>query len=404
MQRIEDLLRDSDVETALIVLSCRVYLGTSEVEELNHFIDVHAADLNYDRVYQLARKHRIRPVVHKVLVNCAGFPEKKVIGKLGDDCRVITIKALNNLKEMFRVIAALKSRGVTVLPYRGPLFSKMYFGDWAMRESSDLDFLIDKKDIAELSFLKDEGYKAKHIYNDYRDIDIHKNSKSIDLNNDVNGKRNIHLEFHYNIVAECYGVRSGYEEAATCVFDGGGQSIKVLSNESSAGIILAHHGLQDIWASLKYYMDLAVLVRNPAETDWQKVIEFTRKHGFYKLSTAAFYNMELLTGVKNPLKSAMPDTVYAARLLELCLAIDKYASRGFHKLELRIEGRDSLTWKLKMRRGLITLFLRPSTEDFEWKYFPKPLFWLYYVCKPPRLVYTYLIQPLIGKRAAFPFR
>lgn len=404
MLPIDNILRASDAETALLVLSCRIYLGTSRVEELGDFIEVHDADLDCARVYELARKHRIRPVVYKVLANSSGFPDKKVIAKLSDDCRGITLRALNKLKEMFRVISALKSRGVTVIPYRGPLFSKMYFGDWAMRESSDLDFLIDKKDIGKLDFLKDEGYKAKHIYNDYRDIDIHQNSKSIDLNNDVDGKRNIHLEFHYNIVAECYGVHSGYRDATTSDFDGGGQTIKVLSNESSAGIILAHHGLQDIWGSLKYYMDLAALVKNTEDTDWSKVMEFTRNHGFYKLSASAFHNMELLTGVKNPIKTAVSDTVYAQSMLDLCLSIDKYADMGFHKLKLRIEGRDDLGWRLKMQRGLLTLFLRPSTEDFEWKYFPKSLFWLYYICKPPRLVYTYLVKPLMGKKAAFPFR
>jgi len=406
MLGIDDLLRDSDAETTFLILCCRVYLGTSNDADLPDFLANHVADFDDDRFYQLVKTHRVRPVVFKALANCKIFNGEKLIEKLGADCRIISLLALNHLKEMFRVISVLQSKGICVLPYRGPIFSKMYYGDWAMRESSDLDFLIDKKHIQELNFLKHEGYKAKHVFNDYRDIDIHQNSQSIDLNNDDGNKRNIHLEFHYNIVAACYGIDSGYEDAQqnNGKFSGGGQTIDVLSHEATTGIVLAHHGLQDIWMSLKYYLDLASLCNGKEQMNWDKVKSFTQKHGFHKLSAAAFHNMELLLGIKNPMKDSPDPGVYSKKLLELCLSPDKFANRGFYKLNLRLQGRDSLIWKVKMIWGLFTLFLRPTTEDFEWKYFPPSLFWLYYICKPPRLVYTYLVQPIFGKKAVFPFR
>lgn len=406
MMRLDELLKQTDKETTLLILICRIYLETSNHEELSLFIKENSADLNFDRFYELSKTHRIRPLVYKVLSGADTALLPGLITKLESDCRTITFRALNNLKEMFRVVSALKGKGIIVLPYRGPLFSRMYYGDWSMRESSDLDFLIDKKEIKALEFLKDEGYKAKHVYNDYRDEDIHQNSQSIDLNNDVGGKRNIHLEFHYNIVAACYGLNSGYTDARknTAEFNTGGKTIDVLSHESTAGIILAHHGLQDIWGSLKYYMDLAVIAKEPGQTDWNQIGGFTRKHGFHKLSAAAFHNMEVLTGVKDPFNDEPVESEFTRRLLDLCLLPEKYEDKGFYKLKLRVEGRDTFAWKSKMIKGLLTLFMRPTTDDFEWKYFPPYVFWLYYVCKPPRLIYTYLVRPLIGKKAVFPFR
>lgn len=404
--RIDELLKKTDTETTLLILICRVYLDTYRHDQLNLFIQENHSNLDYGRLYQLVKRHRIRPVVYKVLSSPGVFPDEELFRQLGTDNRVITLQALNNLNEMFRVISLLKGKGIEVLPYRGPLFSKMYYDDWAMRESSDLDFLIDKKHIQELDSLKKEGYKAKHIFNDYRDKDIHKNSQSIDLNNDDGIKRNIHLEFHYNIVAACYGVRSGYADAQqnTVEFEAGSQKIQALSHESATGIILAHHGLQDIWSSLKYYMDLAMLSKVQDPPDWKQVEVFTRKHGYHKLSEAAFHNMELLTGVINPFSNDIKDNKFAGQLLDLCLSPDIYKHKGFYKLNLRIKGRDTLLWKFKMISGLLTLFFRPTTDDFEWKYFPPHLFWLYYICKPPRLIYKYLLKPLTGKNPVFPFR
>lgn len=398
------LLQQSDIETTLLILICRVYLGTETQETILSFLEQYKATLEYKKFYQLAKRNRIRPVVYSIL---SAMPvDKRLLKRLEEDCRNSTLSIFKNLKETERLIDLLEAKNIHVIPYRGMLFSKIYYGEWTMRESSDIDFLIQEKDIPGIiTFIAGEHYHSAIPADDYRNKYLYTSDLSVDVNNDTEQQRNIHLEFHYNISPACYGVDAGYQQLAkdTILFQLNDRCIPVLSSTSNAKMLLAHHGLHDIWVSLKYYLDMAVLSKTP-DIDWKETETFCRKNGYYKLSAAGLYNMELLMGISNPFRAGNKERTLAGKLLKLSLFSDKYHGKKRYKLYLRIKGRDNLLWQCTTIKGLLAIILKPSAEDFKWKYFPPYLFGLYYICKPIRLFTKYIIQPLTGKEPEIKFR
>lgn len=401
---IDYLLQQSNAETALLILTCRVYISTETQESLLSFLQQHHTSINYQKFYQLVKRNRIRPVVYNVL---SPLPvDSALLQWLEADCRLITLNAFKNLKETERMITLLEEKNIAAVPYRGVLFSKMYYGDWGIRESSDIDFLVQQKDIpALLSIIEEENYHLVIPPGDYRNKYLYSSALSIDVNNDTNQQRNIHLEFHYNISPACYSISAGYQELVkkNVFFRLNDRNIPILSPNDNAQMLLAHHGLNDIWVSLKYYLDMAVVVKT-GSVNWQEVKAFCRRNGYCQLSAAGLHNMELLLGIDSPFQVSEKEKDLANKLFPLSIFPDQYQQKKRYKLYLRIKGRDNIWWKLKTIKGLCSLILKPSEEDFKWKYFPSYLFGLYYICKPIRLFNKYVIQPTRGKKPEVLFR
>lgn len=402
---LEQIIQQADLETAFLILTCRVYIETETKEALLSFLKEYDTSIDYKKVYQLAKRNRIRPVVYNVL---SALPADTILlKKLEEDCRSVTLQGFRNLKEMEQIVALMESKGVALMPYRGALFSKMYYGDWVLRESSDIDFLVHPKNIPDiLAFIKANNYHSAIAVDDYRHKYLHSNGLSIDVTSQEHKQSSIHLEFHYNISPACYAVAAHYTdfEKDRAFFKLNDRDIPVLSSTANAIMLLAHHGLNDIWVSIKYYLDIAVLLKRSTDIDWKEVKAFCERNGYYKLSAAGLHNTELLMGISNPFSVSDKEKSLANELFPLVIFPDRYRNRKWYKLYLRIKGRDTLLWKWKTIKGLCALMLTPSTEDFKWKYFPPHLFYLYYICKPARLFYKFLIQPLWGKKPEFMFR
>lgn len=388
MIAVEKLIERCDAETALLVLLCRMYIGTAEQQALTDFMDGYAAQIDYDQLHLYLRYHSIRPVAYKILQQEKERLPKAFMDELQADCMNIKLKALRDMVEGKRLVKLLASHGINGILYKGPVFSDIYYGDPGMRESSDVDVFVPKQDIPAIhALMEGQGYKAVLNSGDHRSGVNHVNDDCLAVNNDKGDERHVHMEFHYGLLTRAYCLRERYASFAhdSTEYKKGGEAVRVMSDAGSAKMLLAHHGLQDLWASMKYYLDLAMVSKELNTAEWEQVSAFVQHNGIAGVSAAGAHNLYQLLGVEIPMYREAAADVYADKLLQLVLRPFEYIDKDAYKFGLRIKGRDGV-WKLKMCVTAGAAIVRPNLNDMRWVYFPRQLSWLYYIVKPVRLL------------------
>jgi len=145
---------------ALLIQCCRVHFKTDTLESLNQSlegINEDKVDEIVKRVRLLSRLHRIRPVVYRVLLNANVTEQFKTA--LKNELHSITLQNFEIAKETERIVQKLAIAGITAIPYKGVAYSKQFYGDISMRESSDIDLAIDASDLLAIKpLLEEDGY------------------------------------------------------------------------------------------------------------------------------------------------------------------------------------------------------------------------------------------------------
>lgn len=147
-------------EIALIVLCCRVFLKTADIAILQSYISENS--INWARVYELSRVHRIRPVIFNILFQVKDQVDGKTFQLFRSFCINFSSRIFSRKAECDRIIALLQQRGIYARQYKGPAFSKLIYKDVSMRESADLDMIIAEEDLAGVvDTMQKEGYQMK---------------------------------------------------------------------------------------------------------------------------------------------------------------------------------------------------------------------------------------------------
>ena len=395
MISIDELIKKSDVETAFIILLCRLYMQSASEDEIVKFLKNNKIDEK--RFYYLVCQNSIRPVVNNVITKYKIDISEDVKKRLVNDSKHFLFNSLNHLREISRLVELFNNNGINIIPYKGATFAYAYYNNLSLREAGDIDFLVLKEDIPAIQqIIYSEGYNSPIQYHYCEPSYQFAHTPSLDVNNDTKDQRNIHLEFHYHILNQDFGM---VIENLPLMFDAdslkiSGKQIPMPSHEANCKIILTHHGMDDIWLSLKYYLDLALLCKKDENFNWDGVLAFCKQYGFYDNACIGFKNMELLLGIKSPVKTAIVNENLRTQILNVLLLHDYYKDRYLKKTQLRIKTRDGYKWKAKMTSALFMRFIRPRDLDFKLFNLPPILYPLYYIIKPVRVFYRFTIGPL----------
>jgi hypothetical protein len=395
MYSVEKLVQKADKETALMILLCRIYLQTATAEEVNAFLTDNIID--DERFYYIVKQNSLRPLISQVIKHNGINISPSIKERLFSASKSFVFTSLSHLNETARLVNLFKQNGVTVIPYKGVTFANQYYGNLSLRESSDIDFLVPKHDISSIQeLIYTDGYKSPPEYYYCKPSYHYNHSPSLDVNNDTKTQRNIHLEFHYHIISQDFGMcidnlQLMRNPASVNV---SGKELNIPSNDANCKIILTHHGLDDIWLSLKYYLDLAVICKSDESFDWNDILKFCREYGFYNNALVGFKNMESLLGIKSPVNVGLAKEKLRLQILDVFFLHDQYKERFLTKTLLRIKSRDGLKWRSKMIWSLFKRFLRPKDLDFKMFNLPRALYPLYYIIKPLRVFYRFTIGPI----------
>lgn len=244
-------------EVAILLLCCRVFLQTSTHAALKTYISGHAID--WQRVYKLCARHKIRPVVFNVLNKLQDVVPPEALQLFRAYCMEFSVFAFDRKIVTENIIARLREHGVTARFYKGMDFSQLLYGDIGMREFTDMDVIIPEEQVATVvDVMRAEGYEM-HLEEYFRSYPDH---FKYHIKEVVFGKRCprgkwLSFEFHYRPPETLTSVQYQFEELLGPDYLSG----REYTYEEYYRLMLVNNGASDFYPHLRSLLDMVLLYR-----------------------------------------------------------------------------------------------------------------------------------------------
>ena len=237
--------------------------------------------LRWDRVLWLADQHRLLPALYASVCNRDDLP-----GSIQSAIRARfeghAIRVLRFSAELARILQHFADREIQALAHKGPVLAHLLYGDAAMRQFGDLDFLVRSRDIARArSALRELGYEP-HLC-----LQLSPRQKKAYLRSGyeyvfgLNAEKNL-VELQWQILPRFYSVEFDLDElfqrSLEVAFER--NRLRTLLHEDLM-LVLCVHAAKHEWAQLGMIRDIATLAR--FELDWPWIEAEARRLGILRI-------------------------------------------------------------------------------------------------------------------------
>lgn len=370
----------------LLIQCCRVYFNTDSIDSLDERIkklgEENRAEI-LKRVQLLSRLHRIRPVVYRILLNANISVEFKTA--LKNELHSVTLQNFELAKETERIVKKLEKASITAIPYKGVTFSKQFYGDISMRESSDIDLVInpDQLDLI-IKLMQKDGYKADGLEGLKRikreSFVTHQKDFCFDLN------KTFHVEFHWRITHPNFCIKSPLDRFKISL------EPDLEMSEHLRAIIL-HHWIHDGFEYLKTLLDVGQAISSKEQNLNLSSISENSLYGF---DIAQRCNHELFGLIQDTIQYNPSIEQKAKSITEYNLnsnfgrnnsnttliLIKQYVSSFKNQLVFKKSFGEKISFFFKFWTGL----LLPKHSDYSMVGIPKDLSLLYIFIRVYRLL------------------
>lgn len=342
--------------------------------------------IHWSELLHLAELHGLEPILlQKLRKSSADIPGEK-LAALERNCSEIATRNLALGRELTRVSAHLRSRGIGHLAYKGPLLSQMLFGTLAMRPSRDIDLSV-RSSQAEEAFaaLKEIGYADKDNLNQRQ-----QRASIRFATEQCFAKDRIEVDLHWNLVprqvSRSLDMDGIWQRMIVArLFDA---DLPTLRAEDMFVALCLHAG-EHAWSQLSLFADLGRLVKMDPGFDWQLVRNHMQDANTCRtvdvtlLLLANCFGMEVPTDL---LRREMQVELIAARIAR---EFWSFPERAPHK-------ETSLPWIMERCKGeplrdrirwIVGTILTPTLADFQRFSMPESLQFLYPVLRALRLTF-----------------
>ena len=372
-------------EAAFLVMMIRVRLGAMQRSQALTFLQEHLPDP--EKLEPMIRDHEITGISYdREIFEMAFGTEAHARIREGMTRRAGASLLL--FRELGKIEALFKAHGIDVVFQKGIPLGYALFGDLTTRQTRDIDMLIRKEDFPRIrNLLMEEGFleeyffpvmHARYYMGVNREAVFHKRTE---------GGLHLHLEVQWAPVLPIYDIPFGNE-----LFFGSREMISIagkqypsLTMTSHLMMLFLHHGVTDVWRSLKHLSDVAFVIReHGAKIDWPALSGQIDAWGIRRNAAVGLALCQRLLGVQVPSSLIVePDgkllSVAMRSLLSYPLLLKRQTSIPFVGRQLMMC--DDLPAKFRLLRGYLKKIVSPSLFELEHIHLPPTLFLLYYPLK-----------------------
>lgn len=380
-------LSDWSPEVDLLLTCARARLDADQRARVETLV---AKDLDWEYLLRLADRHGLQPLLHWHLksVCAAAVPEPHL-----QQLRVAfqRISALNIFlaHELQRLLSLFAENDIAAVPYKGPALALQLYGNVALRQFSDLDILVQPRDVKSArDLLVAEDYVPFPPLTDGQQAILLRTQCNLPFTRERN---RLVVELHWTISAPHFARPFETADFWSRVQDGNLDhfSIKLPAPEDLL-LALCIHGSKHMWERLAWVCDIAGLVDLYPELDWKQVIAQARATGSERMLFLGLRLAADLLGAKVPdeVKNALASDPLVSQLSRdivrhlFTLEPNPTGMMGYFLFQLRARRR----WRDKF--NYLRFVLTPTEEDLVRVRLPAPLTFLYYLVRPIRMVVT----------------
>lgn len=257
--------------------------------------------LDWQHVLHLAKRHRLTAILHGYLISHPELQPPELSTKaLNNYYLVQTRQHLLKAGELRQIITATQSNGITIIPYKGPVFGETAYGNLALREFSDLDILVQPKDLpAVVDILSKRGYHVNNeLPSDWQQVVNSPNTKDITLSGT---DRSIYLELHWQLARTYQGfdlpIRQLFDRAISREWMG--INLPLLSPEDTL-LVHSFNAAKDRWNRISLMVDIAMLLTSGPELNWDYIRQTAKQYHLDRRLKLALWLPMALFGVQLP--------------------------------------------------------------------------------------------------------
>jgi hypothetical protein len=361
--------------------------GSGEISErLSSLLDHH---LDWTYLLDNAWRHGLMPALHQYLSSHPAVPAQ-VKTQLRDESNALQGTNLLLTRELLRVLGLLEAEGIRAIPFKGPTLAMMAYGNLALRQFNDLDFLLQLADIPRArAVLSLHGYRSQHPLGRIQEDAYFRSLCQLPL---LHEETSILVELHCKVTPRDFSFSADQTFGQRLIpVSMLGKAVLTFSREDLL-LILCVHGAKHVWCCLGWICDVAKLMSASPEIDWGQVTDQARRIGCERMLWLGLFLAHDLLG------APLPDLVFQE--VHTDSVVQRLAERVYKQLlgspGIEPSGFSNVLFHLRVRERLrdgfrysLSLALAPTLADWSMLAVPARLSFLYYPARFIRLMGKY---------------
>lgn len=347
-------------------------------------IDLVSKGVDWQTLLKLAEQHCVRPMLRQTLKSvCWDAVPQTIQRELTRFNKANIQKNLLFTGELLRLLALFQKHAVPIAAFKGPILAHSVYGHISLREFSDLDVIVQEKDLSKAEdILTACGYQADFANRDFRSAFLSYQGQYAFRNNDLGFSVDLHWRLSSKGVTFPLQMAEIWPRLETETI--AGRPVLTLAHDDLA-LFLAAHGTKEGWRSLLWVCDFAELLRKYQDIKWTAVFDRAqRSHSSRQLLLAivlastlldAPAPVELIGRVRDD--STVQSLANKARLRML-----RPEPIGLWEFVYGLGTHDRLRHRLL---PIATLLTTRTVGDYQAMPLPKSLWGIYYFIHPFRL-------------------
>lgn len=292
------LKSDFSNEQLFIILSCRLMLGTATPAEVEQLF--RSASVDFEKVYHLACIHHVRPLLLTAIDEYQLKVPADFYQQLNTFARQHQLRVLEHVHICARAQQMLANAGIASFTYKGVAFAATCYPDIALRESTDIDFLVKPQDAQAIKQLfESAGYQPKVSVPDRYMQYYTKEFKELVYTAATRDGRGCSVEIHWKLIDTYFGEFPGFEFFEKDMVDMpcSGTTITTLKPGAHLLAVISNHFVKDMGVKFKYLLDVAMLLNHCPALDAKEVLKVTDAYRCRRKTEAGLFLTEKILGV-----------------------------------------------------------------------------------------------------------
>lgn len=347
--------------------------------------DLSSGKIDWDYLFQLARRHSVVPLVYiQLKSHAADLVPHNRMAEFKQSYQENVARNLVLTSELATLVRVFRVAGIESIPYKGSLLALLAYGDLALRRFVDLDIIVKKDDVYRArDVLTEAGYKPA--------VDFDQHSALLRTQHNIQFKRDsgrVIVELHWEVASSLFAQSVSADDLWQRLIEVelNGERVKSLSVDDTL-FSLCVHGSRHIWERLSWICDLAELIARH-KIDWTSLTDRATSTDCERMFYLGLFLANRLLGVE------LPETVTSrfASDSQLEAIADRITLRLFSgTTHVPATPSQIFRFNFKLRkswRGRARYFafmLKPTDGDIGNLHLPRPLFFAYYLMRPVRL-------------------
>jgi len=380
-----------DDSITILIICCQS--KHSKIEHdflLNYFSQ---GSYTFQHILNLASKHGVLPLVYQSIHHMANTHHilKPFEMTLKSAYLQIVKKNMRMSIELIYITKLLKTHGIDSLTFKGPVLSKIAYGDITLRQYGDIDILIKKRDrLKMILLLENEGYIPEiQLKTHTKETFI----KAVNVIAFYHKSSKIRIEIHWELLSKNYAV-NWHEDTLW----ENNHSIQINNNHLPILTIELHliylcvHSAKHLYERIEWICDIDRLIRSNANIDWNYILYHSKKMGITRMLylgltlSYILFDLEIPNTVQKHINKDTEIPKLINKIIKINFSNTSKSKKGFYIFRLLLNMRENHADKVKLfYKGITTA----KFDDFLFLQLPKPLTFLYPIVRLFRLIKKY---------------